>query len=725
MNFTKWLRVTVAVVLAVLSQASIAQQNAAGLDQRAARVESARPGLPLTAASNAAPDAIIVGYLSSRGHTAAEIATLQVDKVTTTARGMTHVVMRQEIDGLEVLGAYIKATLNADGELVQVIDGLATMSLVQPSRIDAAQALAVTLATLYPGQTTIPNAIRRQGNATTFAGGPLFYQNPVVTAVVLPLDDGTLVRGWLVETWSDASNQLHYTAVAGDGRIVDIESRTNFDSYNVFVEDPSKGAQQIVIGPGNGNVESPAGWLDAAGQTTVNISGNNANAYLDTDSNDRPDAGGSAVTDGNFLAVANLAESPTTATNRAVAVQNLFYLNNVVHDLLYRHGFNEAAGNFQADNFGLGGRGRDPVKAEAQDGGGTDNANFATPRDGRSPRMQMYLWSPPGAAAEVVVGGVSYAAYPSVFGPPVTAAGETYPLALVAEVNGMTDGCYSLPRGSLTGTIALVDRGSCNFTDKVVNAQQAGAEAVVIANNLPGDGAFGPGGAEPRVRIPSAMVSFEDGQTLRTLLAQPATLRLNASAAPMLDGDLDSDIVAHEYGHGLTWRMIEDMSGPLAGAIGEGASDVVAFLMNGDDRVGEYAYSDPGGIRRYPYTGYPLTYGDVTGMEVHNDGEIYAAAMWATLENYQAAGLSADDLMGDFVDGMNYTPSGPSFEQMRDGMLLSIQASPAVGKALRICAVWQGFAGQGIGDGATGTASRRGEVTITESFAIPAGVCPP
>jgi hypothetical protein len=38
------------------------------------------------------------------------------------------------------------------------------------------------------------------------------------------------------------------------------------------------------------------------------------------------------------------------------------------------------------------------------------------------------------------------------------------------------------------------------------------------------------------------------------------------------DGDLDADIVFHEYGHGLTWRMIGGMSGPLAGAIGEGAS---------------------------------------------------------------------------------------------------------------------------------------------------------
>ena len=100
-------------------------------------------------------------------------------------------------------------------------------------------------------------------------------------------------------------------------------------------------------------------------------------------------------------------------------MQNLFYLNNVVHDILYGHGFNEAAGNFQVDNFGRGGKGGDPVQAEAQDGGDTDNANFATPPDGRKPRMQMYLFTGAGSTLEVVVSpsGPSYNAAGAAFGP--------------------------------------------------------------------------------------------------------------------------------------------------------------------------------------------------------------------------------------------------------------------------------------------------------------------
>ncbi len=163
--------------------------------------------------------------------------------------------------------------------------------------------------------------------------------------------------------------------------------------------------------------------------------------------------------------------------------------------------------------------------------------------------------------------------------------------------------------------------------------------------------------------------------------------------------------------------MIGGMSGKLAGAIGEGASDVTAFLSNGDDVVGEYAYGDPLGIRRYPYSGYPLTYSKVTGAEVHDDGEIYAAAMWRVLQNYLAAGLTAGDLFGDFVNGMNYTPANPEYEDMRDGML---QATAGTG---RECLIWKGFAASGIGVGAVRKVSPSGTVTIVESFAVPA-TCP-
>jgi hypothetical protein len=141
--------------------------------------------------------------------------------------------------------------------------------------------------------------------------------------------------------------------------------------------------------------------------------------------------------------------------------------------------------------------------------------------------------------------------------------------------------------------------------------------------------------------------------------------------------------------------------------------------MNGDDVVGEYSASNPLGIRRFRYLNYPLTYADVTGAEVHNDGEIYAGAMWRLRDAYLANGLTIDNLFDDFVDGMNFTPAAPAFEHMRNGMLDSINADTvltAAQKTTRCTLVWQAFAQSGIGDGARGTVLTTTSVSIVPSF---------
>ena len=81
--------------------------------------------------------------------------------------------------------------------------------------------------------------------------------------------------------------------------------------------------------------------------------------------------------------------------NQQFNITNLFYWNNIIHDVMYAYGFDEPSGNFQSNNLDRGGLGNDYVRAEAQDGSGTNNANFSTPPDGSLPRMQMYLWTDP------------------------------------------------------------------------------------------------------------------------------------------------------------------------------------------------------------------------------------------------------------------------------------------------------------------------------------------
>jgi hypothetical protein len=498
-----------------------------------------------------------------------------------------------------------------------------------------------------------------------------------------------------------------------------VESRTNNDSYNVFTNNPNVTPQVVVFGPApSTSAPTQLGWLGTGGQKTTNIGGNNVNAYLDTDANNAADSGGTTVTDGNFGTSFSSTTSPSTTQNRSVAVQNLFYLNNVMHDELYVHGFDEAAGNFQNSNFGLGGAANDAVNAEAQDGSGTDNANFATPTDGSHPRMQMYLWT--GRGTHQVVAGIgntaaTFLAEGAQFGPALNTTGITYPLALVADGGGVssTDACESIASGSLSNKIAIVDRGNSDFTVKVRNAQNAGARGVIVANNL-GDSIMTMGGTDRKVTIPSVFVGQTDGTTLKAAAGQSTTIRLNPVAPLQHDGDVDSDVVFHEYCHGLTWRMIGGMSGPIAGAIGEGMSDVCALLMNGDDRIGEYSYSDPAGIRRYPYSNYPLTYAQMNSGEVHNDGEVYGAIGWYLLTAPEFDGRK-QDLWNYIVDGMNYTPSTPTYEQMRDGIIKAVQNGPNAGDE---CTIWRAFAHYGVGVGAKATI-RGSRVSITESFTLP------
>lgn len=500
---------------------------------------------------------------------------------------LTHLRFEQQIDGLTVFGAYVKATVNGDGQLVHLIEALATPGNMRPAVIGPRDALDAAMAESHPDVDVTLGAASGSGNTVSFSGDDFFYRDPTATRVAIAMNDGVLQEGFLVETWSGEDNLLHHTLVGANGRILGVQLRTNNDSYNVFPDHPGNSAQTGgTAGPGAGTgipgTPSPFGWLSGS-QTTVDIAGNNANAYLDTSNSNTTDGGGIAVTNDNFLTSANLSQDPSTAQNQAVAVQNLFYFNNVIHDKLYSHGFTESAGNFQEDNFGNGGSGGDSVNAEAQDGGGTNNANFSTPSDGSNPRMQMYIWT---------------------------------------------------------------------------------------------------------------------------------------QTTPRRDGDVDSDIIWHEYGHGLTWRMIGSMSGPMSGAIGEGMSDVLAILVNDDDVVGEYSYNTPLGIRSEAYGGYSRTYGDFSGNSVHFDGEIYGAIGWRLGEIFDANAVLRDTLFDYLIDGMNFTAPGPAFEDMRDGILL---ASP---NSAHDCLIWEAFAQFGVGEGAQGTVKGGGpfgggKVTITESFALP------
>jgi PA domain-containing protein len=117
-----------------------------------------------------------------------------------------------------------------------------------------------------------------------------------------------------------------------------------------------------------------------------------------------------------------------------------------------------------------------------------------------------------------------YAVGTAAFGSQLSSLGITGNVVLAldaADADGplTTDACTPLTNAAaVAGKIALVDRGTCGFTVKVKNAQDAGAIAVIVADNVAGGPPAGLGGADPTVTIPSARVTLADGNTIKAQL---------------------------------------------------------------------------------------------------------------------------------------------------------------------------------------------------------------
>lgn len=351
------------------------------------------------------------------------------------------------------------------------------------------------------------------------------------------------------------------------------------------------------------------------------------------------------------------------------AIVNLFYWNNLMHDVFYYFGFTEDAGNFQSSPvFSTGTRSTSPtallpdeVLAQAQDGGGTNNANFLTLPDGTNGQMQMYIWT--AASPDFMVqiassttgtptaGDKIFAVQGSFNTLPVGATNlytnpvlnkefvivEKNPLSIVGESSeGCSTGQQSValpPGNNVVDKIVLIDRGDCSFAEKVLGAQLGGAAGVIVINNIPGPPLAMGGSDAPSngIVIPAVMISKSDGELLKEQLRDGATivgsLKRDVPPPPKRDGDIDNGVISHEYGHGISTRLTGGPSslGPLGGDEqgGEGWSDFVALYMtmrsndlqapttehpNGilpNRSIGNYVtYQnyDGRGIREFPYS---------------------------------------------------------------------------------------------------------------------------
>ncbi len=547
------------------------------------------------------------------------------------------------------------------------------------------------------------------------------------------------------DAYSHDYSHVHNEAIVGP--LNQEESKNSFSllapdnaSYNVFalpIEAPTFGSRSIVSNPWI-LTASPEGWhYDGTTRYTI-TRGNNVHAYEDTAGTNAvglsPDGGSTR----NFNYPFNINDDPFN--NQNASITNLFYINNKIHDIFYMFGFTPAARNFQNTNFGLGGSGNDYVQAEAQDGGGTNNANFASPSDGNKPRMQMYLWSavnrifyynaPTSAVPRQPIAGTA------LFGNALDATGVTGNV----QLSSVLDGCTAIPAGSLTGKIGLVERGTCNFTVKVKNAQNAGATAVIIYNNTTnGDTVGNMSGTDATITIPSVLISNTEGEYIKGQLSANTTVNVTLKNDPASsitpDGSFDNGIVVHEYGHGISNRLTGTGSGCLNSSLdkeqmGEGWSDFFALMLT--NKAGDNASVPRGmatyaagqgifgsGIRLAQYSPdfaiNDYTYGDTNGMEytnsnlqivpdVHSIGFVWATMLWDLHWQYVAKYGYSSDVMANTTNGssrvlqlvtdaLKLQVCNPTFINGRDAIIAADQAKGGADR----CMIWRTFAKRGLG----------------------------
>jgi uncharacterized repeat protein (TIGR01451 family) len=578
--------------------------------------------------------------------------------------GLRTVIWQQSVENIAVFDAITMGHITRNGELVNLytefvrdpnqaaargLKGRAVAAAAGSTKFSAVEALIMGARNIGDDVTAASLASRgaAQGAARkeTFAASGALKGDQYAELVWLPLNANTLRLCWQVVVVSKARGEGFLLVVdAETGEVVLRRGLTHYISdatYNVYTSDspspfspghftpsavqPALVNRQLVVTPALNTNASPNGWIDDGVNETT---GNNVDAHTDRNDDDQPDL---PRPQGNpnrvFDFPLDLTQAPTTYS--AAAIVQLFYWNNFIHDKLWELGFTEAAGNFQVNNFGRGGLGGDAVSADAQDGGGFNNANMLTLPDGIPPRMQMYLF---------------------------------------------------------------------------------------------------------------------DGPT------------------PDRDGDLDAEIVLHEYTHGLSNRRVGGGVGIFqlqTGGMGEGWSDFYGLsllaestdALNGNWAAGGYAtFNFFGlqenyyyGIRRYPYSTNlsknPLTFKDIDptkasahpgiprnpifgpftpfdAAEVHNQGEVWCVTLWELRANFitKYGFATGNQLALQLVtDAMSLCPPNPNFLQSRDAILLADRINNSNANYNEI---WRAFAKRGMGSSATAPDSSTTQ-GVFESFDFP------
>ena len=376
------------------------------------------------------------GQRSALGLTVADLSDYDSNEYYTVPSDFTQVELIQRLNGIPVHNGMILVNIAGDGSIINMhtrfVADLENNVNVTEATISSAD--AVVSAANHLGLALALSDLTVQenfGGATEAVqyGDAGISRNAIPAALVYSPTDKGVRLAWAVEIYEKSSEDWWLIHV--DARTSEIIYQFNYvihedflaqyetshghlpngeaansdlsaggesflaDTYRVYkwpVESPNfavpappadaRTLENNPAGDADANA-SPFGWHATSSTNWTTTQGNNVDAQKGgTESN----CGATLDCDHPL----DLTVDPTTGSNVDAAIDNLFYWNNITHDVWYHYGFDEVSRNFQEDNNGMGGAGGDSVTANAQ-APGNCNATFGTPGDGSNPTMNMFI----------------------------------------------------------------------------------------------------------------------------------------------------------------------------------------------------------------------------------------------------------------------------------------------------------------------------------------------
>ncbi len=186
-------------------------------------------------------------------------------------------------------------------------------------------------------------------------------------------------------------------------------------------------------------------------------------------------------------------------------------------------------------------------------------------------------------ATTFAIAGSSYDAVAGDFGTvaaPLTAPTGIVTVAPVNAVSGFSEACGPLPAGSLTGRIAMIGRGTCDFSFKIREAELAGAIAAIVVNREDGDPfpmgqGESPDGTQPV--IPAYMISLSDGIAIRTAVANGTAGRINLAVYQVTGTDNRQASFSSQGPTDVDFRVKPDLMAPGDNVLSSVTGDCGAY----------------------------------------------------------------------------------------------------------------------------------------------------